>query len=229
VGQLVGDAGAPLTSALFCLDITPAIVEEAASCKAQLIVSHHPVIFDPLRRLSAGSVPYLLARAGIAAICAHTNLDLADGGVNDCLCASLGLHAVTGLEPAEGGMLGRVGVLPAPMDEQSFALHVKASLGCGGLRMVPSGRRIETVAVCGGSGGSLLPRAAACGAQALVTADVKHNQLFEAMQLGLCLIDAGHFETENVVVEPLCAAMATACPEVTCRVARYNTPPARWL
>ena len=91
VGLLVGDEKQAVDRALVALDITPAVVEEASACGAQLIVSHHPVIFTPLRRLTAGSPPFLLAQKGISAICAHTNLDLAAGGVNTCLGEALGM------------------------------------------------------------------------------------------------------------------------------------------
>jgi GTP cyclohydrolase I len=90
-GLLVGDDNTEVTTALLSLDITPEVVREAAELGAQLIVSHHPVIFHPLKKLSKGSVPYLLAQHSITAICAHTNLDMAAGGVNDCLAERLGL------------------------------------------------------------------------------------------------------------------------------------------
>ncbi|MEI3579428.1 MAG: Nif3-like dinuclear metal center hexameric protein [Acutalibacteraceae bacterium] len=94
-GLLAGDPGAEVTQALVVLDITGDAVREAQELGAQLIVSHHPVIFQPLKKLESGSVAWELARAGISAISAHTNLDKARGGVNDCLAAALGLENVT--------------------------------------------------------------------------------------------------------------------------------------
>ena len=95
-GFLVGDEGAEVTAALVALDITAQSVAQAQKLGAQLIVSHHPVIFNPMKRLMSASVPYLLAKAGVGAICAHTNLDMAKGGVNDCLADTLGLSRRAG-------------------------------------------------------------------------------------------------------------------------------------
>lgn len=93
-GLLVGSEKAEIKTALLSLDITPGVVHEAESLGARLIISHHPVIFDPLKTLKPGTSPYLLAQTGIAAICAHTNLDMAPGGVNACLANRLNLKNI---------------------------------------------------------------------------------------------------------------------------------------
>ena len=131
-GLLAGNAEEEVQTVLLALDITPDVVREAVSCGAQLIVSHHPVIFDPLKRLTPDSAPWLLARHAIAAICAHTNLDLAPGGVNTCLAARLGLANVRPLsmDPPSGLPEALCGELPAAMEPREFALHVKNALGC---------------------------------------------------------------------------------------------------
>ena len=123
VGVLAG-AAAPVSGVLCTLDITPAVVHEAVRRGCSAVVSHHPVIFSPLKALVPGTAPYLLARHGIAAVCAHTNLDKAPGGVGDALATALGL---SGIEPC--GSYCRRGTLPHEMTPRGFAAHVQAALG----------------------------------------------------------------------------------------------------
>lgn len=212
-GLLIGDAEADVTRVLVALDCTPAVVAEAKSMGAQLIVTHHPVIFDPLRSVTAGenSVVYACLTSGIAVISAHTNLDSANSGVNDCLAAALGLTDVTVIEDDEGFRF-RKGVLEPPLSADAFAVRIKSVLG-GVVRYTDGGKPIQTVAVCGGSGGDLLELARA-EADAYVTADVKHKTLIRASTLGFSLFDAGHFHTEDTVIKPLAERLAACLPGV---------------
>ena len=166
-GLLVGDGTEPVSRVLVSLDITPPVVEEARTKGAQLIVSHHPVIFHPLRRLSPQDPAYLLARYGISAVCMHTNLDMAEGGVNTCLAQALGLQNVEGLErDSESGLfISLIGSLERPMSPKEFAAHVKASLGCGGVRFAEGAGEIRRAALCGGAG-TMLPFGTAAARQA---------------------------------------------------------------
>ncbi len=230
-GLLVGDASMDVNSVIVSLDITPEVVKEAAEAGCELIISHHPVIFQPLKRLSSQSVPYLLVKNGISAICAHTNLDLAQGGVNTCLAARLGLKNIRGLkENGETGLSeGLVGDLPESMSPERFASMVKDSLGCGGLKYVPGKTQINTVALCGGAGSCLLFDAASAGADALVSADSKHHELLAAKEIGVTFVDAGHFCTEDVVIEPLTEKLREEFPDISFQKSVRMSDPAKYL
>lgn len=219
-GFLVGDPNETVRGVLVALDVTDAVLEEAVSRGANLIVTHHPVIFHPMKRVTADTLVWKLIRAGISVICAHTNLDIAAGGVNDLLAENLALRDVTTLPP--DGM-ARVGTLERGMTPPEFAYYVKRMLDANAVRYCDGGRAIERVAVCGGSGGSFLAEVAASGAQAFVTGDVKHDVMLEAVRLGVTLIDAGHFGTENHVTQYLAALTGAVLGDVPVAVARNNT------
>lgn len=225
-GLLAGDPERNVTAALVCLDITPRTIAEAAACGANVLVSHHPVIFHPLRRLTADETACRLVREDMGAICAHTNLDVAEGGVNDALARALSLTDLEGLEPAaEGQTLGRIGTLPAPLSPDAFAAYVEERLRpAGGVRYVSGREEIRRVAVCGGAGGSLASLAKERGAQALVTGEVKHDVYVDCAARGFTVLDAGHFDTECVVLEPLAGRLAALCPGTPFIVSRAGSP-----
>lgn len=208
VGLLVGDAQAQVSGVLVALDVTGRIIDEAVARGANLIVTHHPVIFHPLKQVTADMLVWKLIRAGISVISAHTNLDIAWGGVNDILAERFALCDVEVLEPTcEGHGLGRVGTLARGMTPPEFAYYIKRTLHADAVRYCDGGRAIERVAVCGGSGGSLLAQAEKLGCQALVTGDVKHDVMLDAVHRGITVIDAGHFGTENPVTDYLQALL----------------------
>ena len=230
VGLLVGRSDRPVSRVLVSLDITAPVIEEAASIGAQLVVSHHPLFFE-LKAVSdastEGGLALSLAEKGIAAICMHTNLDAAEGGVNDALMAALG-GAVTGvLEPDTG--IGRVGELPRAMAFSDFLPLVKRALRSNGLRYHDAGRPVRRLAVCGGSGGGEIGLAAAAGCDTYVTADIKYHQFLEAAQRGVNLIDADHFCTENVVVPVLRHWLTAAFPALDAPVSRTHRQTAQFL
>ncbi len=211
-GLLVGSAEMPADRILVTLDITPAAVRAAEERDAGLIVSHHPVIFHPLRRLSADSVPFLLASNRIAAICAHTNLDRAAGGVNDLLATALGL---SGVQSAPDGIC-RIGTLPRPMSPEDFAAYVGGRLGTP-VRMREGDTLLERVAVCGGAGGDfLIPLLQEGGAGAAVTGELKHHEWL-ALPSGVTVVEAGHYHTEICMAEGMARWLREAFPsaEVT--------------
>lgn len=227
-------AGAPETEvrrAVLSLDITPGVVLEAAGADAQLIVSHHPVIFNPLRNLQPGSAPYLLAQYGIAAICAHTNLDLAPGGVNTCLAERLGLrNPVPAAKDERSGLPAALaGETPGTFSPLEFAQSVRDALGCANLFYADGGRRITKAGLCSGSGCEYLPAAAALGCQAFVTGEAKHHELLAAKELGVTLVAAGHYSTEEVVIGPLTARLRAAFPEVDFFETKAYRCPAEFL
>ena len=210
------------------LDITEAVAAEAGRWGAELIVSHHPVIFHPVKALtdqtSTGRTLLLLAEQGIGAVCAHTNLDAAQGGVNDCLARALELDGVELLcrDGTDGQGrpygIGRVGTAPqAGCSAAEFAAFIKEKLSACSVRFVETGRPVRRVAVGGGACASMLSDAMAAGCDTFVTADVKYDQYLEAKALGINLMDAGHFATEDVVCPALVQFLSRHFPKVEVR------------
>jgi dinuclear metal center YbgI/SA1388 family protein len=311
----VGDPAATVTRIMVALDPGPAAVTEALATGCQLLLTHHPLIFKPLKRISANDpIGSLICRAiagNLSIVSLHTNYDIAEGGVNDMLAARLGLAGcqplavsaseelvkvvvfvpqgheeqvmnalfrfggvvgnyrdcsfrvagqgtftpMAGAQPFIGAVglreevaelrlevlarksdlpaltkalaaahpyeepafdllpvlnrgavrgLGRLAVLPAPVPLAEFAARVKVQLGAAGARLVGDpARPVRKVALCGGSGASLLREAARQGADLLVTGDIKYHEAREAEELGVALLDAGHFATERLMVAGL--------------------------
>ena len=209
-GLLAGSREQPAGRVLSALDITGDTVDAAVRLGAGLIVSHHPVIFRPLRRLDADGVPYRLAREGIAAICAHTNLDKAAGGVNDTLASLLGLREV---RTAEDGLC-RFGMLDSPADGGIFAATVGKALHTA-VRFRAGRRPVRTVCLCAGAGGDyLLPRLAE--ADAFLTGELRHHEWLEAAAAGVTVVEAGHYATEAPVVDTLADWLSAAFPALSC-------------
>ncbi len=218
VGLLVGDMDAEVEKCVVALDVTAAVVDEAEGLGANLIVSHHPVIFTPLKALQANSIPYELAKRGIAAICAHTNLDMAAFGVNTCLAEALSLKSLVPLSMCETRRgvlpLGLVGELEVEKSCEEFARFVKERLSCEGVRYIDVSRKIRKVAVCSGSGGDLIGEAARQNVDAFVTGEIKHHELLAAAQSEICVVDAGHFKSEDIVILPLVRRLSEQFPTV---------------
>lgn len=206
VGLLVGDANSSVTTALVALDVTDAVIDRALAEKAELIVTHHPVIFDPLKTVLATDLVYRLIRAGLSVISMHTNADKAQGGVNDCLCEKLGLTDVT---IAPDGM-SRIGTLPACMSADVFATYVAQCLDTA-VRVKAGTATIRTVALCGGSGASmvlpLLDRA-----DAALTGEVKHHEWL-SVPCDKTLVDGGHYATEIAVTNRFCEWLSKSFPD----------------
>ena len=226
VGLLCGSKSAQVTKVLVALDPFEGVCREAAEIGAQLIFTHHPLIFQAPKSItdetSLGRCIMQLCRNGISAINAHTNLDQAPGGVNDILAAKLGLEHVEIINPREGvGLMRRGGV--AEQSLESFLALVKERLGCDGLRYVDGGKSVRSVAVGGGSCASGILEVKAAGCDTFVTADVKYNQFWDAQDLGINLIDAGHFHTENPVVAVLADKIAAAFPEIQVEISKTHT------
>lgn len=230
-GFLVGRSDSQVSRILVALDITEPVIREAVDCGVQLIVAHHPVIWGGAKsvtdRTDTGRKLLLMAEHGIAAICAHTNLDAVEGGVNDALALKLGLMDIGQLHQdgvdGEGRPygIGRVGTVPTqPLYD--FALSVKSLLGANGLRLVDGGAPVHTVAVGGGACGGMLADAVAQGCDTFVTSDVKYDVFLEAKALGINLIDAGHYPTENVVCPVLVDWLTQAFPEVAVHLSRCH-------
>lgn len=221
-GLLVGDPEGEVTRILVTLDATTAVIEEAARLGAEVIVTHHPVIFRGIKRLLAGDPPYEAAVRGIAVISAHTCYDMAPRGVNAALADALGLRERRPLweeRPGaeDGRTLGLVGELPCPMSREELAAWVEEALGLrpGFVRHLPAAgpESIRRVAVCGGAGADYLADAKKLGCAAYITGDVRHHEFLAAEEMGLLLMDAGHFATENIAMPQLVAQLTEALPE----------------
>ena len=233
VGLLCGRKGKEVRKILVALDPFRNVIEEAMEIGADLIVTHHPLIFgDPLKAVNedteTGRCLLTLIEQGIAAINAHTNLDLAPGGINDVLAEKLGLQDVEVISP-EGtdenglpyGLLHAGTVEEQPLEQ--FLATVKTELGCEGLRYVNCGKPVRRVCVGGGSCGGAYAEAAAHGCDTLVTADVKYNQFRSAFETGIHLIDAGHFHTENPTMPRLAEKLQAAFPEIQVEISKKHT------
>ncbi len=238
-GFLVGRGEAEVNCLLVALDITEEVVAEAAEKGAQLIVAHHPVLFHPAKSITdgdpAGRRVLCLIEHGIAAICAHTNLDKAAGGVNDMLAAAAGLCEVKqlhreGTQPDGASYgIGRVGVLEAPCSLSDYACRIKGALNANGVRYLSGGVPVSRVAVGGGACGSMLAEAAALGCDTFVTADVKYDVFLDAGAIGMNLIDAGHFPTENVVCPAIIKWLQEGFPDLKVMLSGAHTDAIQFL
>lgn len=214
-GICAGSRMQPVTKILTALDITCDVVREAAAKGCELVISHHPVIFRPLRTLSPDDPAVMLAASGISAICAHTSFDSAVGGMNDLLAEKLRLTVLEPLAFEEGKPIGYVCELSDELSASELASFCKQRLGCRVVRYTNTDNRIAKVGICSGSGGDLLVSALAKGCGALITGDVKHSCFIDAQNRGFCLIDAGHFYTENIFHEALAERIKAVHPELS--------------
>ncbi len=232
-GFLVGRSEKQVKRILVALDITEAVANEAAELRADLIVSHHPVIWEGAKSVTdetiLGRKLLALITNDIAAVCAHTNLDAAKGGVNDCLAVALGLQDTQLLKTygvyTDGTPYGieQIGILPGeslPLVE--FAAGVKEKLGSNGVRYVDTGRPVHKVAVGGGSCSGSIKDVVKAGCDTFVTADVKYDGFLDAKVLGLNLIDAGHYPTENLVCPVLVDWLKTGFPQAEVLLSKHK-------
>lgn len=206
VGLLIGDSNAEVTGIVTALDCTAEVLDFAKNSGANLVVCHHPVIFDPIKRLTSDLVAYKAVNYGISVISAHTNLDAASGGVNDCLCEKIGLVNVKHFY--SDGFAMRIGKVKETCTAEQLALRCKEALNTSGVNFTCNNKPIKTVAVCSGGGKSVLDDVLNSSADAFVTGELKYSDLLYADNLGFNIIECGHFETEDVVVAPLCRLLA---------------------
>ena len=213
-GLLVGAWNQDVSKILVCLDVSDAVIEQAIAKGADMIVSHHPLIFRGIKKirtdLPLGRRLQQLLKHDIAVATAHTNLDVAEGGVNDILAQAIGLLKLSAFvitsQDAHGraASMGRMGTLSAPMPVRELAEQVRDALPTEHVRLVEAGARpVRKVAICSGSGAEFISKAAFMGADVYVTGDVKYHEAQQAAELGMHVIDAGHFGTEFPVVEVL--------------------------
>nr|WP_325242556.1 Nif3-like dinuclear metal center hexameric protein [uncultured Oscillibacter sp.] len=222
VGHLLGDPGQEVRRCMVALDITHAVAEEAIAAGCQLLVSHHPIMNCKWSQVQTvrddtfqGSLLTRLLRANVSAICMHTNLDIAGGGVNDVLARALGIQEPEGFT-SEG--VGRCGWRAEPMALPDFVRFVSRTLGCNGVRYAGAGKPVHRVAVGGGACGEFEDAAIAAGCDTFVTSDLSYHQFVDARVKGINLIDAGHFPTENPVCETVAAFLTQRFPNLQVQI-----------
>jgi len=208
VGIQIGDPRRRISGIAFGLDATPETVHFAASRSCQLLITHHPVILDPIRTIQpnnlTGRTLLSAARSGVDILSLHTNLDAAPGGLNDFLASKLGLAEITVPVPAR---CARLGLLPEEKRLYDFAGLVAQQLGIAHTRIVANGNTfVRRVFLVSGSGMGYLQEALHCRADVLLTGDVRHHAAREALELGMPVIDAGHYGLEKFAAEVLAAA-----------------------
>lgn len=203
---------------LVALDVTGEVADAAVDGGFDAVVSHHPLIFDPLRSLTpddgTGAKLINLVRAGVSVMSFHTRLDALDGGVNDMLAEALGLSDTEPFGDGEGVPMGRVGLLDEPAEPAEFGRMIKTALAAPGVIVASCGRRCRRVAVLGGEGKDFIAAAKAAGADTLVSGRLGYHRMMAAEEIGLNLIEAGHFYTEDPVCDRLAEMISAADPDI---------------
>lgn len=237
VGLNCGHLNKEVKSILVALDPFEAVCKEAKEIGADLLVTHHALLWTPGFITDAdeqGRNALFLIENGIACINAHTNLDNAPFGINHCLADILRLSDITVINPKGTDPKGhpwgllRSGFVPE-QDLGTFLTHTKECLQCDGLRYVDAGKPVHRVAVGGGACAGEMHQAVAAGCDTFVTADVKYNQFWDAKALGLNLIDAGHFHTENPGITHLFNLLFYAFPDIEVNFSQVHTDCAKFF
>ncbi len=221
-GFLAGDINGEVKKIGFALDVTTETLNRAVKENVDLIITHHPLIFHPVKTLIKGDMPYEVVKAGVPLISCHTNFDKADGGVNDILAEILELKNVAPFPTCEGDNLGRIGACD-PLSAEDFARFAAKKLRTT-VSLVKGRRKIKTVAVVGGSGGEYVPDAVNAGVDAFLTGEAKHHQLLQAKNSGLTFIVAGHYETENPAMKKLISLIGSRFPGIENIDLRLSNP-----
>ncbi len=197
-GMLLGHPSQEVRRVFFTLDVTPAALDEADDFGADLIISHHPLIFHPLTHLreddSQARILCRMIRRSMGLICAHTNLDRAPGGINDVLLETCGLQ----LTYASGYV--RAGRLRVPMPVNTLRTYLEKKLGAP-VRIMGNGTEapVTTIALSSGAGSEFWPQALECGAQVFLSGEIRHHHALEMNRQGIIAAEAGHDATEKPV------------------------------
>ncbi|MBR3850370.1 MAG: Nif3-like dinuclear metal center hexameric protein [Oscillospiraceae bacterium] len=234
VGLLCGSDEQPVTKILVALDATMGVLQEAKERGCDLLVTHHPMLFGSVRAVNNSSVTgkelLFAARNAIACVNLHTNLDCVCGGVGDKLAQLLRLQDAALVAPRGTDEQGRPYgyVYGGTVDQTAlpeFVEFVKCALGCTGLRYADGGKPVHRVAVGGGACGDEIPTVLAHGYDTFVTADMKYHMFLDAAQMGLNLIDAGHFQTENPICAVLCDYLRASFPNIETLLSETHADP----
>lgn len=205
VGLLAGVAGRRVDSVLIALDVDEGVIAHAGAIGAGMIVAHHPFIHKPLVAVSdgarAGRLAVMAIEAGIALFASHTNLDRAHGGVNDALCAAIGLDEAVQVMP---GSIARAARLEHETTLNAFARHVKEALDAPLVRITGGGEtKLKKIYVVSGAGRHDIADAAQYGADCLLTGEIGYHDGFDALGSNLCVVEAGHYHTECPVLKQI--------------------------
>lgn len=215
---------------LVALDITAAVAERAIKEGYDIVVSHHPLIFHPLKAVALGEATVnkviRLLTSGVSAMSFHTRLDAVTGGVNDVLANAIGLQNVVPFGK-DGEEVGRIGTLSTAMALKDFAALVKEVTGAPYVQISDAGKLVSRVAVLGGGGAGESGAAAAAGADTYLTGDLRHDQLTEAPERGMNMIAGGHFFTENLVCNRICEMLYEADANIKADI--VNSYPAEFV
>ena len=235
-GLLVENQSGEADTVVLALDISNSVVNEAACKSADLVISHHPVIFEPLKRIDLKNPVHTLIFTDVAAICMHTNLDIAEGGTNGVILRKMQERFKLSGEPEPfeelggGSSLGWIVELPEAVSAEEIAAGLKEIFGCEYVRM--SGDRqwkLRRIAICSGSGGSMLGLAIEKNCDALVTGDVKHDVWIDANNRGFSLFDCGHFHTENLVLPELRRVLEEKFPQLDVEITERSLDPCNYI
>ncbi len=200
VGLLVGSEETITEKVLVSLDVSSKTLQEANEIGARIIVSHHPIIFNPLKKLLSDSVPYKAASLGITVISAHTNLDIAECGVNNTLADRAGVIYENGTD-SSCHLFGR---FSKEYDEaEELADDLCCALRCKGVRFTERNGKIRSVCIACGAGGDSIFAAAAKDVDAVITGEIKHHELLYAMEKNIAVFDVGHYYSEALIVDVL--------------------------
>lgn len=235
-GLIVGDEHAEVHGVLISLDCTEAVVEEAIALGANLIVSHHPIVFRGLKRFTGQTyidrVVSMAIKNDIALFAIHTNLDnVASEGVNGKIASILGLEDLSVLRPMPGeegrgaGLLGRI----EPVSAVDFLAFVKNKMGLDCIRYTQLCKdQVSQIAVCGGSGSFLLGDAIKKGADVLITSDFKYHEFFDA-DGKIIILDIGHFESERFTIDLLYALISNNFTNFAAHCTKVHTNPVKYF
>ena len=197
-GLLIGSYKKEVKKIYIALDVTNDVLEDAIDFGADLVITHHPLIFAPVSEILSDSLIYKAVVSGMSFIASHTCLDKTDGGVNHCLANKVG---VKNLKTTENNQFLKYGEIE-PCTAEEFAKKIKSALG-GMVSFTDAGETIKTVALCSGGGGDFVAEAKNMGADAFLTGEAKHHEYLYSNAFGISMFVAGHFETENIVCEYL--------------------------
>lgn len=218
-GLSVGSLEKSVSKILVALDVTSEVIAEAESMGAELVITHHPLIFTPVSCVEADTLLYKAVSSGITFISSHTCLDKAVGGVNHCLADKVGIRAMADCPEDEFLKIGEID----PLTADEFAEKVRSALG-GRVAYTDSGKMIKRVALCSGSGGDLVRASSLAGADALLTGEAKHHEFLDSREVGISLFAAGHYETEVVVCRYLADSISSQFSNIQVSVSQAEAP-----
>ncbi len=221
-GLSVGSLNKEIKTVLISLDVTNEAIDYAQKIGADLVLTHHPLIFDSVKQIKEDTPLYNAVKSGMTFISSHTCLDKADCGVNTVLAEKTGIKNLYQSDADEFLKIGEIELQTA----EQFAANVKNALG-GTVSFTNPEKLIKKVAVCSGSGGDLVFAAAQEGADALLTGEAKHHELLASNDLGVSLIVSGHYETENIICGKLMALLTEKFSELKIEVFEKN--PAKYI